>query len=190
MPLPETVIQQLGRETPHTPGWSLGVISFSGGIFFIAVFLWAGLAYGYKPLLDGQAGQVEGQIKQIENSVSTGDQANLINFYSQLSNLQSLLAKHKQISNIFSWIESNTEVNVYYTSFSLSSSGRISLGVNAKTEADANQQIAIFESSPQVQGLTVSGISYGNNGYWQFVADFSIDPSAYGSPNSTTTPAQ
>ncbi|HVM76731.1 MAG TPA: hypothetical protein VMU07_01090 [Candidatus Paceibacterota bacterium] len=182
MALPESVVQQLGREAPQTPGWSLGIISFGGGILFIAVFLWAGLAYGYKPYLDSQASAVQGQIASVEKSVSLDDQTSLIGFYSQLSNLRTLLRKHTLTSNVFPWIETHTEPNVFYSSFNLASDDSLNLTALAKTEADANQQIAIFESSPDVQTLTVTGVNFQPSGYWQFTAKLVLNPSVFNNP--------
>ena len=185
MPLPDSVVAQLGREAPQTPGWSVGIISFSVGILFIVVFLWAGLLFGYKPYLDGQASQVETQIANVEQSISPSDQTNLINFYSQLSNIQSLLAKHLPVYNIFPWLEANTEANVFYSSFTLTPGGALDLTVEAKTEADADQQIAIFENSPGVKTLSVSGISFGSNNLWQFTATITLNSSVF---TATSTP--
>jgi len=54
MPLPDKVIEQLGREPPKTPGWSFGIVMFSGTILFIAVFIYFGLTLGYEPYLQLQ----------------------------------------------------------------------------------------------------------------------------------------
>lgn len=193
MALPQKVVEQIGRETPPTQGWSLGIIAFSGAILFIMLFVWAGLTFGYKPYLDDQSSKIEDQINTLNQSISPTDQANLINFYSQLSNLSTLLSNHIAIQNVFSWLSANTEANVYYSSFTFGQGEQLSLSVNAKTEADANQQIAIFETSPDVQNLTISGISApsGGIGFWQFSATMNLSPSVFANNLSTegTAPA-
>ncbi len=177
MPLPEKVIEQLGKDTEKTPGWSTGLISFSAAILFITLFLWAGLQYGYKPYFDAQTQKIQDQINQVNQSISPTDQTNLINFYSQLANLRQLLAEHTMPVNILSWIEANTEQNVYFSSFSFSGDGSMTLSANAETEADANQQIAIFENSPEVKKFSVSGVSaLTGSGSWQFTITMSVDP--------------
>lgn len=187
MALPEKVIEQLGRETPKTPGWSFGIISFSAGIFFIVIFLWVGLTAGYKPYLDAQTAKIEDQINQENQLVSPADQTALINYYSQISNLQVLLQNHVDTANFFTWLEQNTESNVYYSSLSLTSGNQVSLTAEATTEADANQQIAIFESSPEVQSVSVSGISEpSGSSFWQFNVTLVLEPSVF--TNTTTQP--
>lgn len=186
MPLPEQVIEQLGKETPKTPGWSMGLISFAGGILFITIFLWAGLQYGYKPYFDNQTQKIEDQISAENNQISQADQTNLVNFYSQLSNLKQLLQTHVIPTNLLTWLEANTEQNVYYSSFSFTDTGTLTLTANARTESDANQQIAIFENSPQVKSVSVSGLTASSNiGFWQFSITMSIDQSLVAS----STPA-
>jgi hypothetical protein len=187
MPLPESVVAQLGRDAPRTPGWSWGVISFAAGILFIAVFLWAGLEFGYKPFLENQATQVQSQINTVDQSVSQSDQVDLIDFYSQLSNLRTLLAAHTPTSNVFPWLEANTEANVYYSSFSLTADGQLSLIAQAKTENDANQQIAIFENSPQVIAFSTTGLSLEANGNWQFAAQLALAPSVFAATSTSTS---
>jgi len=187
MPLPEKVIEQLGRDEPKTPGWSTGLISFSAGILFITIFLWAGLQFGYKPYLDAQTQKIEDQINQKNQAISPADQAALVNFYSQLVNVQQLLRGHLVPTNVFVWLEAHTEQNVYYTSFTFSAGGTLTLAANARTEADANQQIAIFESSPEVKSFNVSGVSPGTNGgFWQFSVTMALDPSIVASSTPST----
>ena len=58
----------------------------------------------------------------------------------------------------FSWLEKNTEANVYYQSFALASGHQVTLGGIAATEADVNQQVAIFENAPEVSSVTISNV--------------------------------
>ncbi len=175
MPLPEKVVEQIGRDTSQSPGWSFGLISFSGGILAIVLITYAGLTYGYQPYLANQTAKVQDEISQTEQSISPTDQTELINFYSQISNLQTLLQGHTNGTAIFTWLENHTESNVYWSAFSYSNSGTMTLTANAKSEADANQQIAVLESAPEITTLTISGIAFTDN-VWQFTANITIDP--------------
>jgi hypothetical protein len=188
MPLPEKVIEQLGKDSPKTPGWSVGLVSFSGGILFITLIVWAGLQFGYKPYFDAQTQKIEDQINAENQAISPTDQTDLIDYYSQLANIRQLLNTHVIPTNIFAWLEANTEQNVYYSSFSLANNGQVTLTANALTEGDANQQIAIFENSPQVQNMVVSGISLGSSGgFWQFSVTMTINPALIASSTQPTS---
>jgi large exoprotein involved in heme utilization and adhesion len=181
MPLPEKVIEQLGRETSETQGWALGVLFFSGAILFLAVAIYFGLTLGYEPYLQSQLASVQGQVSTLSQSISASDQSNLINFYSQIANLQTLLQNHTHSSQFFSWLEKNTEANVSYQSLVRAPGGQVALNGVGLSEADVNEQIAIFENSPEVSSVTVSNVSAPQllESGWSFSVTLVMNPSVF-----------
>src|ERR1700722_6915274 len=143
MPLPQQVINQLNRDPVDTPGWSFGIIFFAAGLFGAVLIIYFVMIFGYEPYLNSQISKVQNQTAALSQSISSQDQTNFLTFYSQISNLQTLLSQHVLLSQFFAWLEQNTEANVYYTSFAFSSNDQVTLAITAKTEADVNQQIAI-----------------------------------------------
>jgi hypothetical protein len=190
MPLPQQVINQLGQEPPKTPGWSSGILFFTGALLVIVVGIYLGLVFIYEPHLNAELAAVQGQVSTLSQSISSGDQANLISFYSQTENLQSLLQNHVTFSVFLSWLEENTEANISYSQFSFSSGNEINLTGTGKTEADVAQQIAIFEASPVVQSVSVSSITAtGASGLWDFSAVLLVNPAYFTAQGvSTSTP--
>ncbi len=189
MALPEQVIEQLGRESVKTPGWSSGILFFSGTILGIMVVIYLGITFGYEPYLNGGIAQTKTQMATLSQSISSADQAKLVTYYSQVSNLQALVAGHVFLSPFFAWLEENTEANVYYGSLSFSSRNQVNLNVFARTQADVNQQIATFESSGDVKQISLSNVSFSPSaGAWMFSATFTLDPSLFlWHPVSATT---
>lgn len=181
MPLPEKVIEQLGREPSETQGWAIGAFLFSGGILFLFLVIYFGLTLGYAPYLQSQLTATQNKVSALDNSISTGDQSQLVNFYSQIANLQALLRNHTLSSQFFSWLEKNTEANVSYQSLAIVSGDQVTLSGMAKSEADINQQIAIFENSPEVSSVTVSNVAAPQllGGGWSFSATLIMDPSVF-----------
>ncbi len=181
MPLPENVVAQLGKEPPKTQGWAGGIIMFAGGILFLAVVIWAGLQFGYEPYLQGQLTAEQSKVSALTSSISSSKQAQLVNFYSQTSNLHALLQKHVLVSQFFAWLENNTEANVYYTSLSLTPDDHAVLAGNAVSEADVNQQISIYENSPEVVSANISNVTApllpGQS--WTFRANLTMAPSLF-----------
>ncbi len=182
MPLPEKVIEQLGRESStQTQGWAVGALLFSGGMLFLALIIYFGLTLGYQPYIQSQLSGITDKVNALDQSISPSDQTQLINFYSQIANLQSLLKNHTLTSQFFSWLETNTEANVYYQAFTLTTGNQVTITGMAKTEADVNEQIAIFENSPEVSSVTVTSVSapqlLGNN--WTFNATLVMNPSVF-----------
>jgi hypothetical protein len=182
MPLPEKVIEQLGREPSGTQGWAVGALLFSGGIFFLAIVIYAGLAFGYAPYLQSQLTATQNQVNALGNSISTSDQTQLIDFYSQITNLQSLLSNHVLSSQLLTWLETNTEANVYYQTLALTSGGSVALTGSAVAESDINQQVSIFENSPEVSSVSVSKVAApqpGTNSEWTFNVTLIMNPSVF-----------
>lgn len=149
MALPQQVIERLSREPPETPGWSLTLLVFSGGILFIALVVYFGLLLGYEPYLDSQISQLNAEISTLGKSISVDDQARFATFYSQITNLKAVLANHVAFSRFLSWLEKNTEANVSYSHLSFSTGNQITLSATAAGQADVTQQIAIFEAAPR-----------------------------------------
>jgi len=179
MPLPQQVIDRLAKEPPKTPGWSAGLLIFGIGIFAITVLIYLGLAYGYEPYLNSQVTNVNGQIQTLSNSISPGDQTKLVAFYSEAANVQTTLANHVTFSRFLSWLETNTEANVYYTHLSFSSGNQISLSGSAASEADVNQQMAILEAAPEVKSAVITAVSLASTGnVWNFSLSLTMDPKA------------
>jgi len=178
MALPQQVVDRLGKEPAETPGWSFGLLLFSGGILAILVITYLGLTLGYEPYLNGQVSSLTSQISTAASAISPSDQNTLVTFYSEIANVQTTLANHVAFSNFLTWLQNNTEANVSYDHLSFSSGNQITLGGTGATEADVNQQIAIFETSPQVQSFSVSGVNYDAEANdWQFDASLTMQPS-------------
>lgn len=188
MALPQQVINQLSQEPTATPGWSSGVILFSGALLLVTVGTYFFMTLGYEPYLNSQISDTQNQIAQLAQKISPDDQANLITFYSQIANLQSLLGKHVLFSQFFAWLGQNTESNVYYSQFAFASGNQITLTGLAKSEADVNEQVAIFEASPEVQKTAVSNVQLSaTTGLWQFAATLIINPSIFIAQKPTST---
>jgi hypothetical protein len=185
MPLPQQVINQLGQEPPKTPGWSSGIMFFSGAIFVIVLVIYFGLTLAYTPYLNNKANDLNNQISTASQAISSNGEANLVNLYSQVSNLQSTLRNHILFSQFLSWLQANTEANVYYTQFSFTSASgdEVTLAGSAENEADVNQQIAIFQASPEVSNVSISNVAIGTGGLWQFSATLVMNPSLFTAPN-------
>lgn len=184
MPLPEQVIEQLGRETPQSQGWAWDALLFCGGMLFLSVAIYVGLKYGSEPYWTKQISNTKDAVSAAAASVPVTDQAQIVSFYSQTANLKAALANHQFTSQFFTWLENNTEANVYYVNLQLSAGGRVNLRGVGKTEADINQQLAIFENAPEVEDVSLSGVTVpqGGTGY-AFNVVLTMAPSVFASPS-------
>jgi hypothetical protein len=184
MALPQQVIEQLGKEPSQDQGWAFGILLFSGSVLVLVIAIYFGMSVGYDRYLQSQIQNTQAQITQLNQSISPTDQANLINFYSQISNVKTLLKKHVLTSQFFTWLEKNTEVNVYYQSLTLATGNKVTIVGHATTENDINQQVAIYENSPEVKSVSVSNVGLAQTtGGWTFSAILTMNPSVFLSAN-------
>jgi hypothetical protein len=178
MALPQQVVEQLNQGSSRSPGWSSGIILFAGSIFFIVIFIYAGLKFGYEPYLSSQLSSLQGQAQKLGQSVSATDEASLVTFYSQINNIQSLIKNHVFFSQFLTWLAQNTEGNIYYTNMSFASGNQITLSGVAKTSSDITEQIAVFEASPNISSVTLSNVAFSSAANdWTFNAVLVLSPS-------------
>lgn len=177
MPLPESVTEHLWKEPVKTPGWFSQLLIFSLSVFLISLVAYFGLVFGYRPYLNSRLQKLNDQIESLSRQVPVEEQNKVIDFYSQLANIKSLLRNHILVSPVFDWLEKNTEPNVYYQVFNWSpTSKKLSLEGIAKTADDFNKQIAAFESNQSVANLNVGNFSVdANSGLWRFSLSFTFN---------------
>jgi len=159
----------MSREPVRTPGWSGRLLMFSATIFIIALVVYFGLLYGYMPYAEKQRSSWQDKKANLEQQVSESQRTEILNFYSQLSNLNSLLDGHVLASSLFDLFEKNTVKSVYFTKLSFSGQdGQIMLTGVGKTMDDITSQMRVFQGSPEVKKITLSGASVIQGGVWQF----------------------
>src|SRR3989338_1636243 len=100
-------------------GWPWRMFIFTSVMFLAAVFVYLGLAFGYKPYLQNSVSNIESELNSLSLQISPEAQKNFIRFYSQISNLRSLLAKHVTTSKLLPLLEASTHQKVVYSSTTL-----------------------------------------------------------------------
>ena len=144
------------------------------------ILLYAGIAFGYEPYVNGQIQNTSTDVAKLDQSVASGDSASLVGLYSQTIHAKSLLQGHVLFSQFLMWLGNHTEANAYFTSFGFAAGNQATLTVLAKSEADINQQIAIFESDPDIATVAVSNISLAAvSGFWQANMTLTMKPSIF-----------
>ncbi len=181
MPLPEEVINRLSEDRPAAGGWSSGLLWFSGSLLVISLGLYAGITFVYKPYFESKLNTIADQLALASKDLTAEQATDLIGRYSQVAHVQSMLQQHVPLSQMFVWLSKNTAPNVYYSSFSFNSANQaITIAVLARAQSDITQQLAIFEASPDVSNVTISGISLANSGgYWQTTMNLVVKSSAF-----------
>jgi len=153
MALPEKAIEQLSREPVKTPGWSFQILMVSGTIFFITLAIYFGMLVGYKPFFTRQLNDVERQIEEFTKKIPEKSREDIIIFYSQLSNLSTLLKKQPKITRLLPWVESHTHPRVVLTGLSADTTKQqLKLKGTALSVEDLVEQLKVFEALEMSRG--------------------------------------
>lgn len=177
MPLPQNVTEQLSRVPVRAQGVSAQLLMLTSLIFFISLASYVGLKYGYQPYLDKKIKELDASIATDKQKISPTDQANFINFYSQLTNLKTLLSKHVSGLRFFEWLEKNTQVNVYFQNMTFNFPlGTINLIGQARSINDIGEQVSVLSQLPEVKKVNLTGITSSQNKLWQFNLLVTVDP--------------
>ena len=133
-------------------GWPWRLLLLSFVVLGLAVFIWAGLSFGYKPFLHSRINSLDKEIENLRKSLTPEEQENFLVFYSQIANLSKLLKNHLISSKTFPWLEQITNKRVYYNRFELSSidNGLILQGQAQSLEILA-QQLESFKETPEIE---------------------------------------
>ena len=138
-------------------GWPWRLFIFSIILFGLVVFIYLGIIWGYKPYLKSQRQSLDQKITEIGGAISESDRENFVNFFSQLVNLQALLNSHIKSSNIYSFLEKNTNQGVYYEGGNLSVAERyLRLDGIARSYDNLNQQLVAFEQAPEIERVILT----------------------------------
>ncbi len=111
--------EQLRRGERLPVGWPWRLLTFMVIIFGMAVLAYVGMTFGYETYLNARIKNLDQKIGELSQSVEEGREKNLTSLYSQLVNVQSLLASHPMPSKILGFLEKNTHPRIYYSTLTL-----------------------------------------------------------------------
>jgi hypothetical protein len=176
MALPPQVIEQLGREPAPTPGWSGRLLMFTFTLFILSVIGYVGLAFGYAKYLDAEIRKIDREIKNQSQQIPEEEKGAILTFFSQLSNLRSILDKHVNASSVFNLLEATTHPKIYYTRLTLNSDRyeAVLTGI-ATSVSDVTEQAKIFQDRPEIKKVSLGNMNGVKDG-WQFEINLGLAP--------------
>ena len=138
-------------------GWPWRLFIFSLILFALVVFVYLGIIWGYEPYLRAQRQSLDQKITEIGGAIIEAERENFVNMFSQFVNLQNLLDSHIKGSNIYSFLEKNTNQGVYYEGGNLSVAERyLRLDGIARSYDNLTQQLVAFEQAPEIERVILT----------------------------------
>lgn len=124
-----------------------------GIIFFVLAVILSASSFGAMKFLQSQNNNIENNIHNIENEVSSMPLDEMLNFYDKTINVNSLLGKHYYITTQLNTLADVVSRNVYFKTMSfVSQTGQnqsmstIQLSAFASSEADIVRQVDLLKS--------------------------------------------
>ncbi|MEK7553465.1 MAG: hypothetical protein AAB504_02160 [Patescibacteria group bacterium] len=138
--------EYLSAQTP----WRVLILTFT--VFIFTVLIYFGMVFGYGPYLKSKTRSLDQKISVLNQSVDETQQKQIITFFSQMTNIQSLLSKHKTFSQVFDFIERSTYPQINYSDFKFSAAEmEIKIEGTAPSYNDLIKELALYKQSPEVK---------------------------------------
>ncbi len=138
--------EYLSAQTP----WRVLILTFT--VFIFTVLIYFGMVFGYGPYLKSKTRSLDQKISVLNQSVDEAQQKQIITFFSQMTNIQTLLSKHKTFSQIFYFIERSTYPQINYSDFKFSTAEmEIKIEGTAPNYNDLIKELALYKQSPEVK---------------------------------------
>ena len=160
MPYPSRVEEQLKSGEYLPVGWPWRIFSLSLVIFIIAVLVYAGINFGYRPYLNKQIKTLDAEFLDLNQSIDEEKQNQLISFYSQIVNIGDVLNSRDNTFPIFDFLEKNTYPRTAYKNININAgNSRIDMDVSTENYYTFAQQAREFEANDAVEKLDFGGLS-------------------------------
>lgn len=134
---------------------------FSGLVFMVTLLLYSGLSFGYVSFLESSISKMEGEIETLSLQVSSEQQKELAQLYSQIKNLQTVLGEHVETTGLFAFFERNTDPKVVYQDVTVSiPDNQVSVEGAAESYDALVSQLAIYEKAPEVTRMLLESSNF------------------------------
>lgn len=152
---------ELSKQREAASGWPWRLMTLSFIIFLTVVAVYGGMKFGFADTyLQRQLKQAETDLSTITKSVSIDEQQQIFDFYSQLNNIDMLLARQGKATPYLESIEKNTLKDIVYSGIDIKIDERTAtVRVDGKTLAynAIVQQIELYKKMPNVKEVKLSG---------------------------------
>ncbi|MBI5306649.1 hypothetical protein HZB04_03650 [Candidatus Wolfebacteria bacterium] len=138
--------------------WRL--LSFAAIIFGFSLFIYLGMLFGYIPYLNNEIKKINSQINSLNQSIDENQQKQLLNFYSQLVNIDYLLKNRKPVLSIFDLIEKNTYQSVHYSDLRMNAVDKeIKISGTAPDYETFIRETALLNNNEKINKVILENIS-------------------------------
>lgn len=171
--------QELERlaQKKHSPasGVMWRMLIFSLVIFFLMIAVYIGTEFGYKIFLQNQNESIRAEAENLISGVPKEEQVAVIDYYSRLSNMKSLLDDHVKASIFLDFLEKRTSQNVYLNKVIVTvDEETVKASGTARTFLDLSRQIQAWQETEGISGVILDSSNLSQNGQVSFTVLFNL----------------
>lgn len=157
-------------------GLTWRLLIFASLVFLAMVASYVGLEYGYKTILIGQKAKAESQASELIAGVPKQKQEAVVDFYSRLANIRSVLQRHIYMSRFLSLLEGATSKGVYFSSLDMSAAeGEVKAVGVARNYEELSTQLKALAGAAGVREVTLKSAITTEGGQVVFDINFNFD---------------
>ena len=165
MPYTQSILQtELSKQHDTSAGWPWHLLTLSFVIALTVSIVYVGMRFGFEEMyLKRALSHEESVFATTVKSVSPNEQTSVFNFYSQLSNIETLLQKQGKATPFLTSIEQQTLKEVVYTGIDLRiASPATVIIITGKTAAYPSvvQQLERYKQIPNVTDVKLLGARF------------------------------
>ncbi|MEK7549252.1 MAG: hypothetical protein AAB496_02060 [Patescibacteria group bacterium] len=147
-----SVEEQLKSGEYLSIGWPWRIFSLFLIIFIIAILVYAGINFGYRPYLNKQIKILDAELLNLNQSIDKDKQNQLILFYSQIVNIGDVLNSRDNTFQIFDFLEKNTYPEIKYANLSVNAAEKeIKIDGTAPNYEILTKEMTLLDQSPQTE---------------------------------------
>ena len=168
---------ELGKQEKLRTGWPWRLMFVAFLVFGSMAAIFLGIIFGFQPYLKSQLSAVDAKLNQLVASISDEQQKNILNFYSQLSNIGGVLNSRNQATKYVDFLEKNVLKSVYFNLVSLSfKEGAATISADGQTlnYDSLAQQIEVFKEAPEIADVILGSSRIIESGKTGSLVNFTV----------------
>jgi hypothetical protein len=156
--------------------WWMDVIFYLAMSLLVATIL-CYLVFIVKNIIQAnQIKEIDADLQNVGTQEQKEQEKEVILYKQKISSFVELIKNHEFVSNAFSFLEENTQPNVWFTNFSLDEKGaKIQLSCIAEDMDAVSRQISTFEKNEYVKDMGSINSSLGDSGQANFNLNLSLE---------------
>lgn len=156
----QSVLESQLKKGEHANiGWPWRLFLLSVVVCVLTVLLYGGMRFGYESYLQSQIDGVSETTRTLEQEIKQAIAGDLVNFYSQLANLQSILTSLTFSSRYFTLLEGVTHQSLYFDSLDINEREIVATGMVASPTA-LTQQFEKLRTTHEFANFVVDSVAF------------------------------